>query len=91
MNMKITDAARAQMKKFNERGHYLKISIERAGCCGYGYQFYESLGKKEDSLMEVDGEKVILAPRAKEMLEMQKTELDYIRKGLRKDFWIKQL
>lgn len=88
MNMKITDSAREQIRKAWEKGHYIKISVERSGCCSLAYQFYEDVQRKDDILVEVDGEKLLMTSQAKEMLEMQETKMDYKRKGVRKDFWI---
>lgn len=88
--IKITESARDEIKRIPS-DRFLKITIDKTGCCSYSFEVYEDFKRKDDVIIETeDGTKIIATQRALDFLQTGGT-IDYGRKGLRKGYWFKPL
>lgn len=73
------------MDKIQGEDHYLRMSLNKTGCCSYSLDFYVDRKKRDDELIDIDGYKFLATEREKILLESVKV-IDYGRKGMFKDF-----
>lgn len=85
MNIELTQAAKAEMDKIQGEDNYLRVALNKSGCCSYSLEFYVDRQKRDDELIEIDGYKFLVTEREKLLLESVKV-IDYGRKGIFKDF-----
>jgi Uncharacterized conserved protein len=89
MDIRLTQAARDQLSKPISDGRFLKIALDKSGCCSYTFNLYEDLMRPGDEIIDVEGFKLLIVPKVREI--MQNVELDYGRRGVRKGYFITNL
>lgn len=87
----VTDSAVKEFKKFiadsKANGSGIRVFTSGGGCCGssYGLDLSEK-GEEGDIIIEKDGLRVFIEPRAS--VELESATLDYIKDGPRQGFTI---
>lgn len=85
MDIRITREAKAQLEKIQSEGKYLRIMLGRSGCCGYTFELFPDMKRKDDTLLEIDGYGFLVTAQ-EELLMQSVKEIDYGRKGVFKNF-----
>lgn len=86
--IKFTDSAK-EAKKTVGSDRFLKIVLEKAGCCSFSFNVYEDMKRVGDMIIEAeDGTEVLINEETLMLLPSGGT-IDYGRRGLRKGYWLK--
>lgn len=86
MKITLTENAKIKIISETEQGSYLKVMLNRAGCCSYALQFLPWKREAGDISVDIDGVTVHVAESAVEFLN--NVQIDYKTKGIRKGFHI---
>lgn len=85
MDIKITQAAKAEIEKLND-DRLMRIDLVRSGCCSYSFLLYEDVCRPGDSVAVGDGIKFIITDQVRVLLDHNPVTIDYGRRGILKDF-----
>lgn len=86
MEITLTPKARKELTARIDRGEYMKLTLEKVGCCGLG--FFVAQGRKRDDDVMEDVEGLSLAVSKTVWNNSTRLKVDYKRIGLRKDFHV---
>ena len=85
MSIELTQAAKDQLDKMLSDDRYMRIALNKTGCCNFTLDFYVDRMSSKDELIAVDGYGFLISELEKPILDSV-VKIDYGRKGIFKDF-----
>lgn len=85
MSIELTQTAKEQLDKMLSDDRYMRIALNKTGCCNFTLDFYVDRKRGKDELIDVDGYGFLISELEKPILDSV-VKIDYARKGIFKDF-----